>query len=83
MTEDDRRAEQSRRILDRIAKESEAGGRSPVTRGAERMRGHLGASDADQTDAIEVWGTRIGRALGLVVFVALVGWLVLSFLGKI
>ena len=56
---------------------------APVTRGADRVRGHLGASDADQTDAIEVWGTRIGRALGLVVFVALVGWLVLSFLGKI
>ena len=80
MTEDDRRAEQSRRILDRIAKESEAGGRSPVARGAERVRGHLGASDADQTDAIEVWGTRIGRVLGLVLFVVLVGWLLLTLL---
>ena len=83
MSSDDRRAEEARRILDRVAKESEAGGRSFAARGADRVRGHLAATDADQADLVEVWGTRIGRVLGLVVFIGLVGWLLTYILGGI
>jgi len=67
----DRHAE-SRRILDRVARE-EAG---LLGRSASRARGHLTAADADQNDRIEVWGTRIGRAIGILVIVAFCVWLV-------
>ncbi len=41
----------------------------------DRARNHIGAADADQRDRIEVWGTRIGRAIGAVVVCALLFWL--------
>ena len=44
-------------------------------------RGHLAADDADQNDWIEVWGTRIGRAIGIVVIVAFLVW-VLNYLAS-
>ena len=43
----------------------------------EFVRDHVNATDADQSDRIEYWGTRIGRSLGLVVVVAMMIWLVL------
>ena len=80
MAKGDDSSDESRRILDRVSKESEAGSRSYVARKADRVRDHMTAADADQADAIEVWGTRIGRVLGLVLFVVLVGWLLLTLL---
>ncbi len=32
---------------------------------------HFSARDADGTDPMEIWGMRIGRALGAVAFIAL------------
>jgi hypothetical protein len=56
---------ESKRILDRLAKEAD-GGRS-----------------ADpETDWIELWGTRIGRSLGVVIFAGLVLWLVFVVLPR-
>lgn len=72
--------EESRRILERIARETEAG--SPMARVARRAQDHFGAADADQQDAIEIWGTRIGRALALViVLVLLYGFILLVLRG--
>jgi hypothetical protein len=68
----DRHAE-SRRILDRVAREGQAG---LLGRSAARAQGHLSAVDVDQNDRIEVWGTRIGRAIGILAIVAFCIWLV-------
>ncbi|QPC85878.1 hypothetical protein GA830_03365 [Mesorhizobium sp. NBSH29] len=58
---DDQNTVQARRILDRVASEAEAGGSS-------RLRG------GDGEDWAEVWGTRIGKILGPLIVVAIVGW---------
>jgi hypothetical protein len=73
---DDNRAE-SRRILDRVSQEAEAGGRSAIDRAANRARDHLSATDVDRGDWAEYWGTRIGRTIGAVFLVGLIAWLVL------
>ena len=52
-----------------------------VARGIERTKKHLSAADADQADSIEVWGTRIGRALALLLIVAAIVWL-LAYLAR-
>jgi hypothetical protein len=74
-TRDGDRSAESRRILDRVAREQHSG-LGLVGRGTERAREHLAADDADQSDWIEVWGTRIGRSLGVVFIVAFLVWLV-------
>lgn len=72
---------ESRRILDRIAKESAAGGQSFLARRADRARDHLSGADIDPDDRIELWGTRIGRGLGLIVTIVLVLWLIVFVFG--
>lgn len=74
--EGERRAE-SRRILERVSREAESGGHSAIDRAARRARDHVTAADVDRDDWIEHWGTRIGRALGLVLLAGLIAWLVL------
>lgn len=69
---DDKRQEESERIIDRIQVESDSGFVNMTTR---RLEGHLGAKDADQNDWAEVWGTRIGRTIGAVVTVAAIIYL--------
>jgi hypothetical protein len=69
---------ESRRILERVSRESAAGGMSVV----ERAKGHFSAKDADAGDSVEVWGTRIGRFLGLLVLIAMFIWLLSSIFGK-
>ena len=73
-------AEESRRILDRIAKESDPSG-SLAVRAVRRVERHMRAEDADQADPLEVWGTRIGRLFGIALFVVLTGWLLSHFMG--
>ncbi len=70
---------ESRRILDRVARDSSGGlvGASVMARAVERSRNHLAAGDADQDDRIELWGTRIGRLLGLAFVIGLAVWLIL------
>lgn len=79
MTEDPRRDAESRRILDRVSKET-SGDQSIVARAARRSRDHIAAGDADQDDWIELWGTRIGRIAGLAFIAGLLLWLVLHLL---
>ena len=74
-TRDGDRDAESRRILDRVAREQHSG-LGFLGRGTERARGHLAAGDADQNDWIEVWGTRIGRTIGIIVIIAFLVWLV-------
>ncbi|RWD48185.1 MAG: hypothetical protein EOS36_31620 [Mesorhizobium sp.] len=67
---------ESRRILERVARETTPGGVSFVARAAKDARDHVTAADADRSDPIEVWGTRIGRTLGLIIAIGLLAWLV-------
>jgi len=53
--------DESRRILDRIERESEPG--RPAAPQSRR-----------EDDPIEYWGTRIGRALGFVITIGLITW---------
>ncbi len=78
MTEDREggRRMESRRILERVSQEAEAGGRSVIDRATDRARGHLAAKDVDRGDWAEYWGTRIGRGIGAIFLVGLVAWLV-------
>ncbi len=72
--EDDNQRE-ARRILSNL--QSQEG--HLLGRTSQRLENHLNAQDADQTDRIEVWGTRIGRlisvALVLVVIVYALNYL--------
>lgn len=79
MTNDPADQSESRRILERVAHDSSGGlvGASVMARAVERSKNHLAAGDADQDDAIEVWGTRIGRVLGLLFVAGLAVWLIL------
>jgi hypothetical protein len=71
-TRDGDRSVESRRILERVAREADSGGLLGRTMG--RARDHLKAADADQADWAEVWGTRIGRTVGAVALCALLFW---------
>lgn len=66
---------ETRRILERVSNESASGSL------ASRTKGHFSAHDADSNDPIEVWGTRIGRFLGLLVLIAMFIWLMISIFG--
>lgn len=67
--------------LARVARESETIGASSLARATRRLGDHFngqdaaGAAPSGETDPIEVWGRRIGRALSLVGVVALTYWL--------
>jgi hypothetical protein len=66
------RSAESRRILERIAREADAGGIAGRTMG--RARDHFAAADVQPDDRLEVWGTRIGRAIAAVVLGAMLVW---------
>lgn len=74
----DEEQQESRRILDRVAREADGG--SLVARAARRARDHIAAADADKQDWAETWGTRIGRVLGIVIVLLLMLWLILQLL---
>ena len=59
---------ESRRILERVARDSETIGASSMARVANRVSQHFRGEENPRDDAIEVWGKRIGRLLGLLVF---------------
>ncbi len=69
------RVEEAKRALARAEHDSEEIGRSLFVRAADRARDHFAAADKDENDRIEVWGSRIGRALGLAFAIALVIYL--------
>ncbi|MCX2725002.1 hypothetical protein [Roseibium salinum] len=76
----DERREEALRTLDRIQADSETIGGSTFVRMAERAKSHMSAGDKDDDDRIEVWGTRIGRSLGLVFAIGLAIYLVVTYL---
>ncbi|MBS9721555.1 hypothetical protein JYU29_12760 [Tianweitania sp. BSSL-BM11] len=81
MTRDDERTREAQRILERMNGESEGSPMEVVSRTAARGRDHFSAVDADESDRIEVWGTRIGRMISIILLLAVVaylGWLVLQ-----
>jgi hypothetical protein len=63
MNNDEKRVAESKRILRQVNRESD----QPGFPGADRLHKHLSAKDVDSDDPIEVWGTRIGRGLGLLI----------------
>ncbi|TKT82945.1 hypothetical protein [Aquamicrobium sp. LC103] len=69
MSRDDDRNVESRRIIDRVGAETEASM-------AKRVSDHMSGRDADEKDWAELWGTRIGRWLGLALLIYLVYWLI-------
>jgi hypothetical protein len=72
--EDKNRQAESRRILERVAREAEADG-APA-----RMTRQRNDSGADEDDWAEYWGMRIGRALGVVLLIGLLIWLALDLM---
>ncbi len=68
------------KALDRVAAESETVASSSFARMAERAKDHMSAADKDDEDEIEVWGTRIGRTLGLCFAIGLVIYLFATYL---
>lgn len=66
---------ESRRILDRIQRESDPAG-SLLGKAARGAHDHVTAADIDPADKIEYWGTRIGRVLGLLLVATILAWLV-------
>lgn len=80
----DDRDEEARRARLELERLKEDGGlfSAPGLKAKTRsLRGHFSAEDADQDDAIEVWGTRIGRGLAAIAFVVLAIWL-FGYLGR-
>lgn len=75
------REREAREALERVRRDAETLGSSSMARLVHRLGGHFGARDATgegeggTTDPIELWGRRIGRALSVVGFVALILWL--------
>lgn len=63
---------EAKRILERVAQESETVGTSSAKRVAERVKGHMTAQDADENEWAELWGKRIGRVLGAIFVVVLI-----------
>lgn len=59
-----------------------ASGDDPKRRLAEKFSDHFSARDAEReaggapVDPAELWGRRVGRVLGAIAFLGLVGWLV-------
>ena len=68
---DAERAEEARRALDAVQRDSHLLGGSAMARVAE----HFSGGDAPEGDRIEVWGRRIGRILSLAFALYLVSWL--------
>ncbi|HET7414030.1 MAG TPA: hypothetical protein VFJ18_15360 [Pararhizobium sp.] len=75
--EHDERAEEARRELQRLGHGSGLFSTPMLKRRAHSLGAHFTGKDADAGDRIEVWGTRIGRGLGLIAFIGLLVWLVL------
>lgn len=74
---DNQQDKEAQRILQRVGDENVSSGLSFT----DRTKGHFSARDADETDPIEVLGTRIGRGLGLLVVIAMFIWFLISFFG--
>jgi len=75
----EKQREEALRTLDRVQADSETIVGSSFVRMAERAKDHMSAADKDEDDRIEVWGTRIGRSLGLVFAIGLAVYLFVTY----
>ncbi len=75
-------SEESRRILDRVERESGPLGTSEAARAAREALDHLAARDAAADDLAEVWGRRVGRTIGVLVAIYLLWNLIQHFAGR-
>ncbi|MBP0437622.1 hypothetical protein J5Y06_03005 [Tianweitania sediminis] len=66
---------EAERIIARANTQTDGGAMAVMKRTAQRGRDHFAARDADADDWIEVWGTRIGRAIGILLFIGLILYL--------
>jgi tetrahydromethanopterin S-methyltransferase subunit G len=79
-----REASEAREALERVQRDTETLGSSALARMGRRAGEHfgardaVGASDGGETDPIELWGRRIGRALSLIGVVILGLWLLVQ-----
>ncbi len=73
------RVEEAKQALKRVSAESETVGSSSLARFAEKSRAHFSADDANQNDSVELWGSRIGRGLGLIFFIGLIIYLLINY----
>ncbi len=77
----DSRDRESRETLERVRRDTETLGASSLARVGQRAADHfsgrdaIGTAEGGGTDPIELWGRRIGRAISVLVAVALVWWL--------
>lgn len=74
------REQEAREALERVRRDSETIGASSLARATRHLGAHFSGQDArespsDETDPIEIWGRRIGRALSFVGVVGLTYWL--------
>ncbi len=76
---EDKRREDALKALDRAQVDSETIVGSTFVRMAERAKDHMSAADKDEDDRIEVWGTRIGRGLGLIFGIGLAIYLLATY----
>ena len=65
--------------LDRVSAESETVAGSTFVRMADRAKNHLSAADKNEDDQIEVWGSRIGRTLGVLFAIGLAIYLLVTY----
>jgi hypothetical protein len=83
MNEQERERE-AREALKRVQRDTESVGSSALARMSRQAQDHFGGRDAvgsaedGSTDAVELWGRRIGRALSLVGVVVLGLWLLVQ-----
>lgn len=73
---DDETVRKAKRTLERIGEEGGLSATPVMKSAANSVRDHFAAADADKSDKVEVWGTRIARGLAVVAFVGLVLWMV-------
>ena len=66
------------RALDSVG-DGEVVGTSAFARTTDRLVRHFVAADRARNDPAEVWGARVGRGLGLVAFVALAIYLIVTY----
>jgi hypothetical protein len=74
---------ESRRILDRVAREADPGGLSLIGTVAGAARKRFGQDMPADADPVDYWGTKIGRFLGLLITIVLIVWLLLFLIGGI
>ncbi|MGJ8569081.1 MAG: hypothetical protein ACSHXI_00100 [Hoeflea sp.] len=73
---DDETVRQAKRSLDRLGEEGGLTASPVMKSAANSVRDHFTAKDANKSDRIEVWGTRIARGLALVALGGLVLWMI-------